>query len=58
MFFLCQENGGELKSGIETSAVNFFGINELPELSTNRNTKSQIEQMFILKEKPGETLFD
>jgi len=58
MFFLCQEIGGKIQTGIETSAIDFFAIDELPELSTNRNTKSQIEQMFELKENPQETLFD
>lgn len=58
MFFLCSEIGGSLRRGMETSEVNFFGKDELPELSTNRNTKSQVEQMFALVEKPQETLFD
>lgn len=58
MFFLCKEVGGGLKTGIETSETGFYGINELPELSTNRNTKSQIETMFDLKANPGPTLFD
>lgn len=58
MFFLCQEVSGEMQIGIETSAIDFFGIDDLPELSTNRNTKSQIVQMFQLKANPQETLFD
>jgi len=58
MFFLCQEVSGEMQIGIETSAIDFFGIDDLPELSTNRNTKSQIELMFDLKENPQATLFD
>ncbi|MCG8309108.1 MAG: NUDIX hydrolase [Cytophagales bacterium] len=58
MFFLCREVGGDLNSGLETSATGFFGIDELPELSTNRNTRSQIEQMFSLEKQPLETLFD
>lgn len=57
-FFLCEEISGELETSIETSAVDFFSKDELPELSTNRNTKSQIMQMFALKSKPQETLFD
>jgi ADP-ribose pyrophosphatase YjhB (NUDIX family) len=58
MFFLCRETGGSLKTGIETSEIGFFGINELPELSVNRNTKSQIETMFRLSEHPEPTIFD
>ena len=58
MFFLCQEVGGSTQVGMETSDIGFFGIDELPELSVGRNTKSQIEQMFALKENPQPTLFD
>jgi ADP-ribose pyrophosphatase YjhB (NUDIX family) len=58
LFFLCSEIGGEFKISLETSDIGFFGLHELPELSTNRNTRSQIELMFELKNKPGETLFD
>lgn len=58
LFFLCEEIGGTLKIGMETSALGFFGSDELPELSTDRNTLSQIERMFYLKNNPGETLFD
>lgn len=58
LFFHCDEIGGALKSGIETSDVGFFGKDELPELSTNRNTHSQITQMFYLKDNPADTLFD
>jgi ADP-ribose pyrophosphatase YjhB (NUDIX family) len=58
MFFLCKEIGGALTIGLETSEVGFFGPDELPELSTDRNTLSQIEAMFYLRDNPGETLFD
>jgi ADP-ribose pyrophosphatase YjhB (NUDIX family) len=58
LFFLCKEVGGTLKSGMETSDVHFFELNELPELSAGRNTRNQIEMMFDLKDKPGEVLFD
>ncbi len=58
IFFLCTEIGGQLKKGMETSDVGFFGIDELPELSTGRNTKEQVEMMFNLKSNPEEVLFD
>jgi len=58
LFFLCKEIGGELKVGIETNDLGYFDSNNLPELSTDRNTSSQIERMFYLKNNPGETLFD
>ena len=58
MFFLCEETGGELKKGMETSDVRFFGSEELPELSTGRNTKNQLEMMFDLKDDTSKVLFD
>jgi ADP-ribose pyrophosphatase YjhB (NUDIX family) len=58
MFFLCDQIGGQLKKGMETSDVGYFGIDELPELSTGRNTKGQIEMVFELKSNTGKILFD
>jgi hypothetical protein len=58
IFFLCDEIGGTLKKGMETSDVQFFALHNLPELSTGRNTKNQIEMMFSLRDRPGEVLFD
>lgn len=58
LFFLCQEIGGDLATGIETSDVSYFSLHDLPELSTNRNTFSQIETMFHLYKNPSETVFD
>ena len=58
LFFQCSEVGGALETGIETSEAGFFGRNEIPELSTERVTNSQIELLFDLKAKPGPTLFD
>lgn len=59
IFFLCNEVGGKLGGGLETSEVQFFGLNELPELSVERNTISQIELMFkFLKNPEKEVFFD
>ncbi|NJN27622.1 MAG: NUDIX hydrolase [Cyclobacteriaceae bacterium] len=58
MFFLCHEIGGTLKTSIETSDAGFFAKDQLPELSTNRNTTSQIITMFGLRNTSGPTLFD
>jgi ADP-ribose pyrophosphatase YjhB (NUDIX family) len=57
MFFLCEIVGGESRTSMETSDVNFFGLHELPELSTARITKNQIHRMFELKEM-NQTDFD
>ncbi len=58
IFFHCHEVGGALATGIETSETGFFGRYELPELSTDRNTKSQIELIFSLLDNPRDTYFD
>lgn len=52
MFFLCQINGGGPKTGIETLAVDFFDIDNLPELSVGRVTQKQIQRLFELKDNP------
>lgn len=59
IFFLCTETGGMLKTGMETLDVSFFGKNELPHLSVDRNTESQILAMFRYLENPDrEMMFD
>ncbi len=44
----CTIIGGEATPGMETSDVEFFDIENLPELSVRRVTKQQIFQMFKL----------
>lgn len=46
IFFLCEIIGGESKTSFETDDVDFFGLDELPELSTGRVTRKQIERFF------------
>ena len=46
IFILCRLIGGEPKTSYETSAVEFFGEDALPELSTSRVTVAQIRRMF------------
>ncbi len=45
-FFLCEITGGEPRTSIETSAVEFFPINALPELSLPRVTAAQIQRCY------------
>jgi len=59
IFIQCEVIGGELQSGVETSAVEFFAEDELPMLSTNRNTVSQIQLLFeFLRDPHKEAIFD
>ncbi|WP_409300686.1 NUDIX hydrolase [Peribacillus sp. SCS-155] len=46
IFIQCEIIGGQAKEGVETSEVAFFGENQIPKLSIERNTKSQIELAF------------
>lgn len=59
LFVLCEIIGGEALSGIETSEVAFFGMDELPELSQERNTEAQVKTMFQFLSNPNlETILD
>ncbi|MGI8386908.1 NUDIX hydrolase [Robertmurraya sp. P23] len=46
MFIQCEIIGGKAKEGMETSEVAFFAEDELPPLSIERNTESQIRMAF------------
>lgn len=59
IFIMCEIVGGTTAAGLETSEVGFFEIDELPELSIERNTESQIRTMFeFLIDSNKETLLD
>jgi ADP-ribose pyrophosphatase YjhB (NUDIX family) len=59
IFILCQAIGGALQQGSETLDVQYFGRGELPELSVERGTASQIQLMFEYLDNPQkETVFD
>jgi ADP-ribose pyrophosphatase YjhB (NUDIX family) len=46
IFFLCELIGGEARTSDETTAVEFFARDNLPELSINRVTEAQILRFF------------
>jgi ADP-ribose pyrophosphatase YjhB (NUDIX family) len=52
IFILCDEQGGVLQHGMETSETGFFGLDELPSLSTPRITEDQIRLMFEYMKNP------
>ena len=59
IFILCEITGGEKSTSIETSEVSFFPQDQLPELSEERNTASQINLMFeFLHDKHKEVVID
>ncbi|MCR8844525.1 NUDIX hydrolase [Paenibacillus sp. SC116] len=52
LFIRCEIVGGAAAAGLETSAVEFFDADHLPELSLERNTAKQIRTMFEFLEHP------
>jgi ADP-ribose pyrophosphatase YjhB (NUDIX family) len=46
MFFICDIQSGEARTSYETTAVDFFPLDALPELSTGRATAAQIRRMY------------
>jgi ADP-ribose pyrophosphatase YjhB (NUDIX family) len=46
IFLECKPESFDITTGMETLDVGFFGRDSLPELSTPRNTRGQIDQMF------------
>jgi ADP-ribose pyrophosphatase YjhB (NUDIX family) len=45
LFFVCEITGGEARTSYETTAVDFFPLDALPELSTGRSNAEQIRRM-------------
>ena len=45
LFFICEEIGGDLATSFETTGVEFFASDALPELSTHRTTIGQIHRL-------------
>lgn len=54
--FHCEVIGGTLNPGHETLGAAFFPIDELPELSLERNTPSQVRKLFELVKNGGFSL--
>lgn len=56
LFILCEIIGGQATKGIETQEIDFFEENNLPPLSLNRNTQSQIKTMFEFYRNPNQNV--
>jgi ADP-ribose pyrophosphatase YjhB (NUDIX family) len=52
LFIQCEIVSGQAKIGLETKGISFYDKNNLPELSLNRNTESQIKMLFDFLENP------
>ncbi|HEY1725936.1 MAG TPA: NUDIX hydrolase [Steroidobacteraceae bacterium] len=59
LFFLCELTGGSARPSQETSAVEFFSLDRLPELSLGRVNPEQIRRMYQHRDNPQlQTEFD
>ena len=45
LVFSCTVTGGTFKENIETSAIGFFDLEDLPKLSKKRTTKEQLLEL-------------
>jgi ADP-ribose pyrophosphatase YjhB (NUDIX family) len=52
LFFVCEITGGEARTSYETTAVEFFPLDALPELSTGRSNAEQIRRMYEYHKHP------
>ncbi len=59
IFMQCEVIGGKFTTNIETKGFDYFGIDELPKLATEKNNKEQIEMCFkAMQSETWEALFD
>ena len=59
IFVLCTVIGGNFEANSETVDSKYFGLDELPELATEKNTAEQIKMCFEAYYADNwETLFD
>ena len=53
LFFLCELTGGQARTSLETSGVDFFALDQLPALSQGRTNTAQIARMFAHRLEPS-----
>tara|TARA_R110002020_G_scaffold111839_2_gene257829 strand:+ start:634 stop:1275 length:642 start_codon:yes stop_codon:yes gene_type:complete len=58
LIFLCKMLSGEVDPNFDIQGVQWFSISKLPELSTDRILKNQIEHLYELTQKDLPTFFD
>ncbi|MGO1296866.1 MAG: NUDIX hydrolase [Vibrio sp.] len=52
LFFLCEYQSGELTKSLETTDVQFFSPNDLPQLSSSRTLEEDINMLFTHGNQP------
>jgi ADP-ribose pyrophosphatase YjhB (NUDIX family) len=53
LIFLCTLTGGEARPSNETSAVDFFDLDQLPQLSASRTNRQMLEEVFAHRANPN-----
>jgi ADP-ribose pyrophosphatase YjhB (NUDIX family) len=57
LFFLCDLTGGEAATSLETDAVDFFALDELPPLSLGRTLPDDIEMLGSFRADPEKAVY-
>ena len=57
LFFLCELIGGEAQTSLETSAVDWFGLDDLPELSMGRTLPDDLLLLDEFRQDPQRTCY-
>jgi len=58
VFILCDLQGGDARTSIESTAVAFFPVAHLPDLDPHRATAGDIRQAWEFAQAPGPTAFN
>jgi hypothetical protein len=59
VFVQCELSGGHAETGLGIKDVKFFSENNIPQLSTGRNTEEQINMLFDFHRNPNNvSIFD
>ena len=59
IFLECEAIGGEFSPNTETTGYSYFGLDELPKLAAEKNTREQIEMCFhAMQAETWQALFD
>lgn len=58
IMFFCKITGGKIEHGFDMLGADFFPLDKLPELSTDRILESQLKLLFALAKDDAEVYFD
>jgi ADP-ribose pyrophosphatase YjhB (NUDIX family) len=53
IFIRCEITGGEARTSLESTGVQFYALDNLPDLSLHRNTREQLDLLFAHHQDPN-----